>query len=339
MQKTTRVTSALTALLTTVVALGLFIHAEATPSNNSNNPNTPKSNATKKQDDVVTISLYRGQEIATSNVKLGALGSGAAAETKENTFVGDNAIKITTHGLYQGGRLEFKSPVNIAAALANKNTYLRFQVRFNQQGNLTEAFDPSTGASTQRIGQVFDRMRYVIKMENGKQYEVVRPFEMPQTDDPNAYVALAFPLQAIVKAAAKLPGGAGQLSGDGAKLKSISICGDKYQQFTLGEAEIITDDTEIDIADLDEQIVFFDNDTVFAGSANGGASTLRYSWDFDATDGFQEQSIGRSVTYIYRPRGLNPDLQNKKYTVTLRVSDIDGIKERKEKTVELEVSR
>jgi hypothetical protein len=335
MQKINRVTPAFTALLTAVVALGLFLHAEATP----NDKSALTNKKTQKEDDVVTISLYRGQDIAASNVKLATLGSGAAAETKENAFVGDNAIKITTHGLYQGGRLEFKTPIDMAAALANKNTYVRLQVRFNSQGNLTESFDPSTGGSTQRLGAIFDHMRYVIRMVDGRQYEIVRPFELPPTDDPNAYVAIAFPIQAIVKAAAKMPGGAAKLSGDGAKLQSITICGDKYQQFNLGEMEIITDDTEIDVADLDEQIVFFDNDTTFAANAQGGASTLRFSWDYDVSDGVQEQGRGRTATYVYRPRGLSPDVQSKKYTVTLRVSDLDGIKERKEKTVELEVSR
>jgi hypothetical protein len=331
-----RVTPVCTALLTAVVALGLFLQAEATPAKKSTPAKNTKIN---KQDDVVTISLYRGQDIAASNVKLGSFGSGTAVETKENAFVGDNAIKITTHGLYQGGRLEFKTPVDVAAALANKNTYMRFQVRFNSQGNLTEAFDPSTGGSTQRLGAIFEHMRYIIRMVDGRQYEIVRPFELPPTDDPNAYVSFAFPMQTIVKAAAKMPGGAAKLSGDGAKIASVTICGDKYQQFTLGEAEIMTDDTEIDVADLDEQIVFFDNDTTFVANAQGGASTLRFSWDFDASDGFQEQAVGRVVTYVYRPRGLSPDVQSKKFTVTLRVSDIDGIKERKEKTVELEVAR
>jgi hypothetical protein len=338
MQKTNRVTPVFATLLTVTAALGLFLHAEATP--NKGNIATPKSNAApKKQDDVVTISLYRGQEIAASNLKLGGWGSGTATETKENTFVGDNAIKITTHGLYQGGRLEFKTPVDIAAAIANKNTYMRFQLRFNPQGNLTEAFNPLSGGSTQRLGPIFERMRYLVRMVDGKQYEIVRPFELPPSDDVNAYVPFSFPIQMLVKAASKTPGGAAKLSGDGAKIQSVTICGDKYQQFTLGEAEIITDDTEIDVADLDEQIVFFDNDTTFVGNAQGGASTLRFTWDFDAADGVQEQGIGRSTTYVYRPRGLNPDLPSKKYTVTLRVSDLDGIKERKEKTVEIEVSR
>ena len=345
MQKTNRVTRATRATLvlmtmitmTIVMSLNLLLRAEAEPHKNTKN-NTNNNNK-KSQDDVVTISLYRGQEVAASNVKLAAWGSGNATETKDNTFVGDNAIKITTQGLYQGGRVEFKSPVDIAPALANKKTYLRFQVRFNPQGNLTESFNDATGGSTQRLGPIFTYMRYIIQMADGKKYEVVRPFELPPTDDPNAYVALAFPVQALLKAAAKMPGGAAKLSGDGAKLKSITICGDKYQQFNVGEIEIITDDTEIDVADLDEQIVFFDNDTVFAASAQGGASTLHFAWDFDASDGFQEQGIGRTANYVYRPRNLNNEVQSKKYMVTLRVSDIDGIKETKEKTVEIEVSR
>ena len=66
----------------------------------------------------VTFTLYRG-EGDSGNIALSSWGSGKAEPTTENVLLGDAAIKVTTHGMYQGGRIDFKSPVDLAAAIAN----------------------------------------------------------------------------------------------------------------------------------------------------------------------------------------------------------------------------
>ena len=56
----------------------------------------------------------------------------------------------------------------------------------------------------------------------------------------------------------------------------------------------------------------------YVASANGGATPLKYSWDWDDTDGIQEESIGRSVEHTY--------YKDRDYVGTLTVSDVYGIK-------------
>lgn len=312
---------------------------------------------------VIALPLYQGVQ---GSLDLGSWGSGSAQEVDKPVLVGSRAIRITTQGLYQGGRIMFRQPVDLAPALANAKTYVRMQTRFDATqvgaaGGMGFSGGPppgfsggagfpggkSGGGGGQRGGgqrgggggnfggvetskyaaSPFDRMRFVLTMVDGTRYEMIRPVVVPPTQDPDSYVPLAFPVKAILKksdgTSAPVP------TGDGAKLKEIAIFGDKYQQFIIGEMEIVTDDTEISAAPLEEPVVYTQDQITFIGSAEGGASTLRYSWDFDSGDGIQEDAVGRNVSHVFRTPG--------KVTVTLTVTDADGIKQSDQKSVTFEV--
>ena len=272
---------------------------------------------------VVAFPLYRG---GAGSVDLGSWGSGSAAETEKPVLIGTRSIRITTQGLYQGGRIAFKAPVDLAPAFASPKTYLRMQMRFDNaqvsQRNFRDPFAQRTQTAP------FARMRFVLTMADGTRYELIRPLVIPATEDPDSYVPISFPIKAILK---KGDGTAFPVpTGDGAKIKEIAVFGDKYNQFTIGEMEVITDDTEISVAPLDEPIVYVNDQITFSGSAEGGASTLHYSWDFDSSDGIQEDAVGRTVTHVFRNGG--------KVTVTLTVTDEDGIKPKDQKSVTFEVT-
>lgn len=262
------------------------------------------------------VFLFRG-DLTNGSVSLGGWGSGNAEATKEVTPpFGGQAIKITTHGLYQGGRLDFSSPINLNTGFANSATYLRFTVRFQGAGARTTGFNSAASQDTTQAISPFKRMRYLLTMADGSRFELIRPTEIPPSDDPDRWVQLSFPLAAIVKAnKGKMP------TGDGARLKSLSIFGDKYQQFYLAEISTVIDETEISVAPLEDQVFFAGQETVFVGNAEGGAATLKYSWDFDSSDGIQEDAVGRVVSHVFPRTG-----GEKKYNITLTVSDYDGIK-------------
>jgi len=279
------------------------------------------------QGGAVSVPLFSGRLGGDTNVRLGSWGSGRAEEARDRAFVGDTAIKITTQGMYQGARIDFNNAVDLAPAFANPNTYLRMQVRFSGAGSSQGSFDPSSQQTTTVAKAPFNRMRFLMTMADGSQYELVRPIDLPPSEDPDSYVPLAFPLSAVTKgagSAAKAP------SGEGAKVKSLAIFGDKYQQFYVGEMGIITDETEITLEPVEEQIAFVNDTMTFVGAAEGGATTLKYSWDFDAADGIQEDAVGRVVNHTYRNGG--------KKTVTLTVSDVDGLKKPQTKSVEMDVN-
>ncbi len=283
----------------------------------------------------VSLSLFRGESGQASNIGLGAWGSGNAQSTKEAVLQGDSSLKITTQGYYQGGRLDFKEPVDLTSALQNPNTYMRFQVRFTGAGSTAQAFDPVNSTTTTQAVSPFKKMRFLLVMADGTRYELIRPIELPVSDEPLSYAPLTFPLAALTKklAADKKP----LPTGDGAKLKQLAIFGDKYAQFYIGEINIITDETDITVSPLEDQVFFARQPTSFVGNAEGGATTLRYSWDFDAADGIQEDAVGRTTSHVFPRVGESKNGQAT-YTVTLTVTDVDGIKKPVTVTQEIQVT-
>lgn len=329
----------------------------------------------------LSLSIFGGD---LNGIALGSWGSGNAEPAKEAAMTGTVGLKITTHGLYQGGRIDLRQPLDLSNILTNPNAYLRFQVKFMAGQNPTGNFSggapggfsgggkggggfsgpPSGGApggfsgppsgapggfsgapgdlgggggfggDGSQYSVPFRNMRFLLVMADGSQHELVRPVELPPTDNPNGYAPLAFPFAALAKKmGGKIP------TGDAAKLKSIAVFGDRYQQFYIGEINIIADQTEISVAPLDDQIFFAGQTTIFAGSAEGGATSLKYSWDFDASDGIQEDAVGRVVTYVF-PRSGNGQqgAGSKEYVITLTVSDVDGLKKSSSVTLKADVS-
>jgi hypothetical protein len=277
----------------------------------------------------VAFSLFRGEE---NSVTLGSWGSGRAEASKGDNgkvLVGEYSIKVTTHGTHQGGRLDFAKPIDLTAALANPNCYLRMRASFNA----TQEVIDLSGFGQQKAAASFERMRFVFLMADGSQYELVRPLDVPPSEDPDSYVPIHIPFAALKKAAKK------PLTGNAAKLASLVICGDKYEQFHIGELDVLTDETEISVAELEDQIAFADNEMTFVADAEGGASTLKFTWDWDASDQIQEDDMGRNVKHVFPASLFRGGADLHKVVVTVTVSDVDGLKKPVRKTLTMEVGR
>lgn len=153
--------------------------------------------------------------------------------------------------------------------------------------------------------RVMRQMRVVVVTADGKQHEAVAPFEPPITDQEGW-----FPIGVAL-------GAFKGLSPD-AQIREIRLFGDAYGVFYIGEIRIATDATPITGDAGEEQIVAANDLIRLEARASAGITPLRYSWDFDASDGIQEDATGRVVTTRYRKPG--------EYTVTLTVTDIFGMK-------------
>jgi hypothetical protein len=288
------------------------------------------ASAFARQEAAVTIPLFRGELGGSANVELGSWGSGKAESSKDSVLIGDHSVKVTTEGYYQGARFDFANPIDLTPAFGNTHTYVRFQIKFIGDNSSTSNFNDHTQEAGKQAASPFTKMRFLVVMADGTSYELTRPVSVPPSEDPDAYTPIAFPLLAITK---QLPAGK-TLSGDGAKIKQLAIFGDRYAQFLIGEVGVITDETEITTAPLDFPTAFAKADTQFVANAEGGASTLHYSWDFDADDGIQEDAEGRVVTHVFPVSGKG----SRTYKITLTVSDIDGIKKPAVETFDLDVS-
>lgn len=151
-------------------------------------------------------------------------------------------------------------------------------------------------------------LHLVFTLDSGVQADVMRP--VPELTDPDAWVTVSIPIS-------RLPFSADQLQN--ASLKMLSIGTDKPAILYIGEIAIVSDTTPISCDAGGDQDVAASDEVTFEGDGLGGVSTLKFEWDFDTKGPFVAQSDGQIVTYKYTKSG--------DYTVTLRVSDLDGIKE------------
>jgi hypothetical protein len=169
----------------------------------------------------------------------------------------------------------------------------------------------------------FLNTRIVLTLANGAQCDVIRPVPTSTNDDQevsNAWLPLSIPLSIL-----KFP--AGQ---ENSPLVSITIGGDGPGTFYIGRIRTVADTTPISVAAIDSQDIAAGDDFTLTGKASAGVTDLKFSWDFDASDGISEESTGPSVTHSY-PKG------GKTYTVTLTVTDVDGIKSPVVTTVPIKV--
>lgn len=114
------------------------------------------------------------------------------------------------------------------------------------------------------------------------------------------------------------------------QIKEIRIFGDSPATIYLGQIRVNVDATPISISPLNEKVVQRNAAGRYYASASGGSTPLKFSWDFDESDGIQDEGEGRGVTHTY--------IRSGDYVATLTVSDVYGIKPSKKETFKVHVS-
>jgi hypothetical protein len=179
---------------------------------------------------------------------------------------------------------------------------------------------PGAGPGTQGQPVVPDtrRLRVVLVFDGAQAVSYDHPLVMFPTPNP-AWVRVAIPF-AKFKSTARL---------SRYMLRELRIFGDSPDVFNIGEIRTVTDTDPIIIEPIDEQVVSVNDLVTFSARAEAGLSLLKYSWDFDASDGIQEDAVGPRVTTVYRKAP-----KANAYKVTLTVTDMAGVK-KTEKVVTL----
>jgi hypothetical protein len=294
---------------------------------------------------VPSITLYRGDPTGSTGLQLAGWGSGAAIDTSAEAYSGSNSIKLTTEGYYAGGRLVFTQPVDITQQFADPSTFLEIAIKFLPAQIRTNngttpgssgyagpgggppgfgapgggppgfsgagATDSSDPAAALLITPDTQRLRVMLQFDGGTAVAEDYPLIRFVTSEPG-WVRVAIPF-AVFKGAPRLAS---------YRLQEMRVFGDAPDTFFIGQITTVTDNDPISVEPLEEQVVAANDRVDFVASAEGGLSGLKYSWDFDKSDGIQEDAVGPRANHVY-PRA-SPE--GHPYTVTLTVSDIAGVK-------------
>jgi hypothetical protein len=285
-------------------------------------------------------SLYNGQPLANSGGSVVSWGGGKIEETSEASLAGGRSLKVETNNLFQGGVVKFGAPTDLSGFAASKKDLLTigvFVVDFSgvsggsmggtsggggvamggsrggrgggmsagggQRGGMGVGGGTTPPAGGSAAVPRLENVRLVITTTDGKLSEVMLPIRSA-----GKWIQAGIPVSMI-------PG----FAKTNKMIQSIAVSGDAPSYFYVGEIKVATDDSPIQGHIHNEPFnVGKGTEMVLQGSADGGATPLVFSWDFNSSDGVQEDATGAAVRHKFRIPGT--------FEVTLTVKDIYGIK-------------
>jgi hypothetical protein len=187
------------------------------------------------------------------------------------------------------------------------------------------------GAGGASSGVVLKSIRLIITTTDGLRSEAVVPTSAAGTVE-RGWKQAGVPLQAI-KGFART----------NKVIKDIAFSGDVSTAFYIGDIRILSDKTPIRGEPNFRTYTGTTNDTItFSATGFGGSSVLKYTWDFDDSDGIQIDAEGQTVKYRYRVPSNGPDVSTRKpngqYTATLTITDLYGLKESYSTTMKIKIN-
>ncbi|MEP6755445.1 MAG: PKD domain-containing protein [Chthonomonadales bacterium] len=304
------------------------------------------------------VTLYGGDKPSDTGMSVSSWGSGGAELSTEYVFSGIGSLKVTTHGRYQGVRLSFAKPIDMKAASASPGSYLQFVYMISEKagaGSINEGgfsgkggvsgLSPgggSSGGRTQGGGsgrpggnnglsgngsgeslRTFKvrpptYFRVVLGTDDGHKTEINLDLSTSKTEM-MGWKQIAVPVSSIKG-----------LKGTSGKVMELQFFADQSCIVYLGEIRLLTDATPISVSDLNDVTIASNDILTLSGSAEAGATPLRYVWTIQgipSTDAMEGSTVTRA--YLVTGEGKNFKHQFRKkgdYQVTLTVEDEYGVK-------------
>lgn len=288
------------------------------------------------------------KKIEDQGISLMGWGSGTISETDEAKFEGSWSIRITTRNLFQGGLIRMSRPVDLSSQHADRNNLLRITLSLPKTGVVqtgggggTTGGGPGVGGGSSGGGalsgegqsggpgrgsqgsvmapSVLKTLRFVITTTDGLKSEAYVPIATSGSGD-KGWRSVAIPLNSI-----------NGFDRTNKIVKEIGVSGDATATFYIGDMRVFSDTTPIsgDFAFKGTNLALGDERELRA-NGYGGASVLRYTWDFDAKDGIQVDAEGQVIKKKFRKPG--------DFTITLTISDMAGLKKPYTTSVQIRVN-
>jgi hypothetical protein len=152
-----------------------------------------------------------------------------------------------------------------------------------------------------------DTFRLIVATSDGKRSEVYVPVDTNSSSE-HGWTRISVPLQAITG-----------FDRTNKVVSSISLAPNDTATFYIGDLRVISDTTPIRGEAHPSTInVGLGQEVELWADGQGGSSILKYSWDFDKSDGIQEDAVGQAIIHRFNKPGH--------YTITLTITDYYGQK-------------
>ena len=270
--------------------------------------------------------IYAGDPVDPEVMRLGAWGGGWCEESNQNSYGGSRSIKVTPKDLYSGGRIDFLKPVDLNKSFGEDDAYLQLMTKFWGVQAGYDALTVGLGAegSTDMYGGVYRsrqvrRVRLAFFFEGGQIIESqvdLAGFKLQE----DGWMAVSIPVATLKS----------KLNLSDYKLERLVISGDGSEAFHIGEMATVRDATPITPDGGESKEVARNYPIAFQGFCRAGASAVKYSWDFNNSDGIQEEAVRDLVYHRFTKAG--------DFVVTMTVSDVFGIKKPVSATINVKVN-
>ncbi|HXH61839.1 MAG TPA: PKD domain-containing protein [Fimbriimonadaceae bacterium] len=262
-------------------------------------------------------------------------GSGTIAETTETANKGSASIRVSSRNFYQGGTLTFTKGFDLSKEAGDKSNLLVFSIHAPTNETVIKGGGKSAGTTsgpgggTTGAGQtnspefeikaLMTKVRCVIITTDDKRTEVYLDLSNAISNSAG-WKTVGVPLVSI-------PG----FTDSNKTIKSIAFSGDTIATFYIGSIRILNDTTPLYVEPTVHEMNLALGDTVtLSAIGSGGSSQLKYTWDFDASDGVDVDADGQVVKRTFRKPG--------DYTITVTVHDVFGLKKPYSNTIHVVVN-
>lgn len=270
------------------------------------------------------VTLFKGDPITTVGITVNGWGSGTAVESSRRYYEGSRSIEISTQGLHEGGRIDFRNPIEMIEPTIDENEYLQLVVGFTSlvRSDASAFVGPGFGVKSAPGFSVIpevsvyyfeeeiptrpkvNNIRIVLESDNNRSIDATVDV---QSDPDDGWYKVSIPLKTF-----------GLKKGDSFKVKRVLVFSDVPDVLYVGRIGTVTDSDPIQVQSGDEQVVAIGDTVTFRADADGGACMLKYSWNFGDRGGTGEDTTGQVVSHAFKRGG--------DYDVTLTVSDVWGVK-------------
>lgn len=292
--------------------------------------------------------LIYGQTIYTPNSSLGDQnitlkywGSGTVAESDQLAYDGTSSIRVSSRNFFQGGIIIFGEPIDLSGPASSRDNMFHLTIQSPENGTTFSPRSGDGGSSGPGGGTGFAagegpgsagraraidfedvtlrKVRIVITTTDNMKSEVYIDLTsaIPNT---RGWKQVGIPLVSI-------PG----FEKTNKIIKSLAFSGDTFGTFYIGEIKIVNDTTPLYVEpNYHELNLAIGDEITLAAFGSGGSSMLRYTWDFDDSDGVDVDAEGMVIKRKFRRDGY--------YTITLTVHDAFGLKKPYSTTIKVVVN-
>ena len=283
--------------------------------------------------------------IADQSLTVKGWGSGTIAESDDAAYEGAHSIRFSSRNFFQGGIITLGKAVDLAKAFTDKDNLLRLVYRTADSttvigggrrggaggfggagvggpppgipggagqggfGGAGVGGPPAGGrGGAAAAATKLKTIRVIITTTDGKKSETYVPVNTSSGTGERGWRSVAVPLMAI-----------SGFERTNKMVQSVAFSTDVSAVVYLGDLRVINDSTPVrgepNIRSINREL---GSEVVFSATGQGGTSVLKYTWDFDDSDGVEVDAEGQVVKHKFRRPGT--------FTITLTISDYFGLK-------------